>query len=160
MAWVRTPFTYTDVDFLRYVKEGCNEIKRYGVIFTYLISRALHLETAKSINISSFLNTLIWFISIRGPIWQLRSNRGTKKKNCEKQSIKWMKSASLSICWDVWRMKNDMMQPMTTWMTHIRVFLLAQTILQVVLPPPGEFSKPESYSGKRCRRVKYLANEF
>ena len=30
----------------------------------------------------------------------------------------------------------------------------------VVMPPPGEFSKPDAYSKKRWRRVQYIAGEF
>ena len=31
---------------------------------------------------------------------------------------------------------------------------------QVVLPPPGEFSRPDMYSKKRWKRVQFLANQF
>ena len=31
---------------------------------------------------------------------------------------------------------------------------------QVVLPPPGEFSRPDMYSRKRWKRVQFLANQF
>ena len=42
------PFTYCAVDLfgLFPIKEGRKERKRYGVLFTFLFSRAIHLETA------------------------------------------------------------------------------------------------------------------
>jgi hypothetical protein len=73
------PFTYCGVDFFGpwHVKEGRKELKRYGVLFTCLASRAIHVETANSLSTDSFLNALRRFIAIRGPIRQLRSDRGT-----------------------------------------------------------------------------------
>ena len=40
-------------------------------------SRAIHLETAVSLDTSSFINALRRFIYVRGPIRQLRTDRGT-----------------------------------------------------------------------------------
>ena len=59
------------------VKEGRKELKRYGVIYTCLVSRAVHLEVANALTTSSFLNSLRRFLSIRGPISLLRADRGT-----------------------------------------------------------------------------------
>ena len=46
------PFTYCAVDYLGpfIIKEGRKERKRYGVLFTCIASRALHIETANSIS--------------------------------------------------------------------------------------------------------------
>ena len=73
------PFTHCGVDYFGpwLVKEGRKELKRYGVLFTCLSSRAVHIETANSLDSSSFINALRRFISIRGPIRTLRSDRGT-----------------------------------------------------------------------------------
>ena len=70
------PFTYSGVDFFGqfYIKEGQRELKRYGILFT---SRGIHLETAVSLGSSSFINALCRFISVRGKIRRLRSDRGT-----------------------------------------------------------------------------------
>ena len=72
-----SPFTYSGVDLFGpfYIKEGRRESKRYGVLFTCMSSRAIHLETAASLDTSSFINALRRFISVRGAIRQLR--RGT-----------------------------------------------------------------------------------
>lgn len=73
------PFTYCAVDYFGpwYIKEGRKELKRYGVLFTCMACRAIHLETASSLDTSSFINALRRFLSRRGPIRQLRSDRGT-----------------------------------------------------------------------------------
>lgn len=39
--------------------------------------RAIHLETANTLNTDSFINALRRFLALRGPIRQLRSDRGT-----------------------------------------------------------------------------------
>ena len=81
------PFTYCGVDcfgpFL--VKEGRKELKRYGVIFTCFTSRAIHLEVANSLDTASFINSLRRFLSLRGPIRQLRSDRGTNFMSADRE---------------------------------------------------------------------------
>ena len=44
-------FTFVGVDYFGpwYVKEGRKELKHYGVLFTCLTSRAVHIETARSL---------------------------------------------------------------------------------------------------------------
>jgi len=73
------PFTYCAVDYFGpfVVKESRKELKRYGVLFTCMASRAIHLEIANSLETDSFINALRRFISRRGPIRQLRSDQGT-----------------------------------------------------------------------------------
>ena len=73
------PFTYSAVDYFGpwLVKEGRKNVKRYLVLFTCLVSRAVHLETAISLDTSSFLNAYRRFIGRRGPVRQLRSDCGT-----------------------------------------------------------------------------------
>ena len=73
------PFTYVRVDFFGpYVrKEGHKECKRYGALFTCLVSRAVHIEVANSLETDSFLNTLRRFIARRGSVREIRSDNGT-----------------------------------------------------------------------------------
>ena len=73
------PFTYCGVDYFGtwIIREGRKELKRYGVIFTCLCCRAVHLETAVALTTDSFLNALRRFIAVRGPIRELRCDRGT-----------------------------------------------------------------------------------
>lgn len=60
-------------------------MKRYGVLFTCMACRAVHLETACLLDTSSFINSLRRFISIRGPIRQLRCDRGTNFVGAENE---------------------------------------------------------------------------
>ena len=73
------PFVYSAVDYFGpwLIKEGRKEVKHYGVLFTCLSCRAIHLEIANSLDTSSFINALRRFLSVRGPIRQLRSDQGT-----------------------------------------------------------------------------------
>ena len=62
------PFTYCGVDYFGpcVIKERRKELKRYGVLFTCLVSRAIHLESANTLDTNSFLNALRRFIARRG----------------------------------------------------------------------------------------------
>ena len=73
------PFTHCAVDYFGpfYVKEGHKELKRYGVLFTCLASRAIHLEVAYSLETDSYINALQRYICRRGPVRQMRSDQGT-----------------------------------------------------------------------------------
>ena len=73
------PFTYTGMDVFGpfYIRERRKELKQWGLIFTCLSSRAIHLETLNAMSTDSFLNALRRFISRRGKVRELRSDQGT-----------------------------------------------------------------------------------
>ena len=73
------PFTYTGVDYFGpfIIKEGRKEVKRYGALFTCLVSRAVHIEVASSLESNSFILALRRFIARRGPVREMRSDNGT-----------------------------------------------------------------------------------
>ena len=73
------PFTYCAVDYFGpwIIKEKRKEVKRYGVLFTCMTTRAIHLEVSYNLETDSFINALHHFIFRRGPIRQLRSDQGT-----------------------------------------------------------------------------------
>ncbi|XP_048256918.1 uncharacterized protein LOC125382686 [Haliotis rufescens] len=73
------PFTSTGLDFFgpHTVKEGRKNVKRYGVLFTCLASRAVHIETANSLDTDSFINSLRRFIARRGPVKEIFCDNGT-----------------------------------------------------------------------------------
>ena len=64
------PFTYSGVDFFGpfYIKEGRSERKRWGCLFTCLVSRAIHIEVINGLSTDSFLSAYRCFIGRRGPI--------------------------------------------------------------------------------------------
>ena len=77
MAWFpedrlepASPFSYCAVDYFGpfIVKERRSQVKRYGVLFTCMGSRSVHLETANSPDSSSFINALGRFMSRRGAL--------------------------------------------------------------------------------------------
>ena len=73
------PFTYSTVDYFGpfFIKEGRKEVKRYGVLFTCMSSRAVHIETANTLDTNSYISALRRFLAERGPVRQIRSDRGT-----------------------------------------------------------------------------------
>ncbi|XP_060784581.1 uncharacterized protein LOC132891138 [Neoarius graeffei] len=73
------PFTNTGVDYFGpfMVKRGRSLVKRYGVLFTCMTSRAIHIEVANSLDTSSCINALRRFICRRGQVKYLRSDNGT-----------------------------------------------------------------------------------
>ena len=90
------PFTYSGVDYFGpfFVKEGRKEVKRYGVIFTCMSTRAVHIETATSLSTDSFINAYRRFVSRRGPCRQLRSDCGTNFVGAVKEMNNCLKEMS------------------------------------------------------------------
>ncbi len=81
------PFTYTGVDLFGpfVVKQGRKEHKRYGVLFTCLACRAVHIEVTASLDTDSFLLALRRFVARRGPVVQIRCDNGTNFVGAERE---------------------------------------------------------------------------
>jgi hypothetical protein len=81
------PFTYCGIDYFGpfVVKQGRKEVKRYGAVFMCMASRAVHIETAVSLETDSFINALRRFIARRGPVREIRSDQGTNLVGAEKE---------------------------------------------------------------------------
>ena len=62
------PFTNVGVDCFGpfTIRRGRSTVKRYGVLFTCLSCRAVHIEVAHSLDTDSFINAMRRFISRRG----------------------------------------------------------------------------------------------
>lgn len=73
------PFTHCAMDYFGpfYMIEGRKELKGYGVLFTCLTSRAIHLEVTHSLETDSYIDAQQRFICRRGPVCQMRSDQGT-----------------------------------------------------------------------------------
>ena len=92
----KPPFTATGIDylgpFLVHHSRKSN-IKRYGVVFSCLASRAIHLEVATSLDVDSFLNAFRRFAARRGNLSVVYSDNGTNlvagNKELKKELRKW-----------------------------------------------------------------------
>ncbi|XP_014679818.1 PREDICTED: uncharacterized protein LOC106819738 [Priapulus caudatus] len=78
------PFSSVGVDCFgpwqivtRRTRGGQASSKRWAVMFTCLVSRAVHIELVEELSSSSFINALRRFIAVRGKVKLFRSDRGT-----------------------------------------------------------------------------------
>ena len=83
-------WNYCGVDYFGpfFIKQERKEAKRYGAICSCLASRAVHIETADSLETDSFLNAIRRFIARRGPVHDLSSDQTLMqcsiKSKCQK----------------------------------------------------------------------------
>ena len=105
------PFTYSAVDFFGpfYIKEGRKELKRYGVLFTCMACRAVHIETANSMDTSSFLSAYRRFVGRRGPVRQLRCDQGTNFVGAKSEYEKNMQKMNND------KIKQELMKDQCDW---------------------------------------------
>ncbi|XP_071963870.1 uncharacterized protein [Antedon mediterranea] len=89
----KPPFTYVGVDCFGpfEVKRGRSNVKRYGVLFTCLTVRAIHIEVSNSLDTESFMNAMRRFIARRGQPEEIRSDNGGNFKKGEKELNKAIK---------------------------------------------------------------------
>ena len=78
------PFTSVGVDCFgpwqivtRRTRGGQANSKRWAVLFSCLVSRAVHIEVIEEMSSSSFVNALRRLIALRGKVKLFRSDRGT-----------------------------------------------------------------------------------
>lgn len=81
------PFTSVGVDYFGpfEIKRGRTMIKRYGVVFTCLTVRAVHIEVASSLDTDSCIHALRRFIARRGQVRLMRSDNGTNFVGTERE---------------------------------------------------------------------------
>ena len=75
----KPPFSFVGVDCFGpfWVRRGRSQVKRYGVLFTCLALRAVHIEVAQTMDTDSFVNSMRRFIARRGTPEVVRSDNGT-----------------------------------------------------------------------------------
>lgn len=61
----------------RKTRGGAANAKRWGLVFTCLSSRAIHIEVLEAMDTSAFICTLRRFFALRGHAKLLRCDRGT-----------------------------------------------------------------------------------
>ena len=81
------PFTFAGIDYFGpfLVRRGRSLVKRYGVVFTCLVVRAVHIEIAHSLDTDSFILALRRFIARRGQVKEIRTDNGTNFTSGEKE---------------------------------------------------------------------------
>ncbi|XP_048481536.1 uncharacterized protein LOC105393818 [Plutella xylostella] len=85
LAHHQRPFTYTGLDYFGplMVTVGRTKQKRYGVLFTCLTTRAVHLEVAGSLSTDSAIMALRRFIARRNCPSELHSDNGTNLRGAD-----------------------------------------------------------------------------
>ena len=65
---VAPPFSKVSIDYCGplMIKHSCKQEKRYGCLFTFFVTTAVHLEMAWSLETNSFINVLRTFVARRG----------------------------------------------------------------------------------------------
>ena len=153
------PFTYCAVDYFGpfYIKERRSVLKRYGVVFTCMASRAVHLETANSMDTDSFINALRRFIAVRGPIRQLRSDMGSNfigaKRELDTVNQKHVKDYLLSNDCDYFNFKMNV--PSASHMGGIweRQIRTVRSVLSALLEQSGQQLDDESLRTLMCEAM-------
>ena len=81
------PFSNSGVNYFGpfYAKQGRKQLKRYGVIFSCMSSRAIHIEVSHSLDTDSFINSLWRFVSRRGNVRSLTSDNGTNMVGSDRE---------------------------------------------------------------------------
>ena len=76
---VAPPFSKVGVDYFGplMIKHSRKQEKRYGCLFTCLVTRAVHLEVARSLETDSFINALRKLVARRGPPSDIYSDNGS-----------------------------------------------------------------------------------
>ncbi|XP_068696910.1 uncharacterized protein [Montipora foliosa] len=105
------PFTTVGVDYFGpfQVRHSRSLVKRYGVLFTCLTVRAVHIEVAHSLDTDSFLLALRRFIARRGQVREMRSDNGTNFTSGERELQESMQA------WNNNKISEEMLQKNIKW---------------------------------------------
>ena len=79
------PFSYCGIDYFGPVEVtiGRRHEKRYGVLFTCLTTRAIHLEVAPSLTTDAAINAIRRMVNRRGVPQQMYSDNGTNLRGAD-----------------------------------------------------------------------------
>lgn len=135
------PFEHTGVDYFGplLVRERRSTVKRWGVIFTCLKTRAVHLDIAHSLETSDFLNVLVRFINLRAKPEHLWSDNGTNFVGAERElreKLKeWKKNQKFITDLQVREIEWHFLPPASPHMagSHERLILDVKKLLKTML---------------------------
>ncbi|XP_077974481.1 uncharacterized protein LOC120338155 [Styela clava] len=168
----KPPFSYVALDCFGpfFIRQGRNDVKRYGVLFTCLTTCAVRVEIAQNLDMNSFIMALRRFVSRRGQVLEIRSDNGSNFVAAEhelRQAIK---------CWNQKQVHDYLLQKNIKWIFqtpsashHVSSDVNDLTPLspnsslllkQEPVLPPGLFEQKDVYSRKRWKQVQYLADIF
>ena len=107
----KPPFTSTGIDFFGpyVVKRGRTSVKRYGLIFTCMTTRAVHIEVTHGLDTDSFLQAMSRFIARRGRPELIRSDNGGSFIRGEKEIKQGIAS------WNQDKIHNHLLQNDIQW---------------------------------------------
>ena len=105
------PFTRVGIDYFGpfLVKRGRVQVKRYGVIFTCLAIRAVHLEVASSLDTNACLHAIRRFIARRGQVREMYSDNGTNFRSADSEMRKLIKQ------WNTNKIEKHLLQRGVQW---------------------------------------------
>jgi hypothetical protein len=92
------------------VRRGRGREKKYGCLFTCLVTRAVHIEVADKLDVDSFLNCLHRFMARRGAPKLIRSDNGTNFVGAERELRREMEN------WDQERVQGELTEHRIRWL--------------------------------------------
>ena len=91
------------------VKRGRGREKKYGCLFTCLVTRAVHIEVADTLGSDSFINCLQRFMARRGEPKLIRLNNGTNFVGAERELRREMAA------WNQGRVQDELNERRIQW---------------------------------------------
>ena len=105
------PFTCVGVDYMGpiLVKRARSQVKRFGCIFTCLVTRAIHIKIAHALDTNVFLNAFTRFTARRGKVAKVISDNGSNLVEGERELREGIQR------WNQARIQRDLSQKGIQW---------------------------------------------
>jgi hypothetical protein len=156
------PFTRVGVDYFgpMLVKRARSRVKRYGCVFTCLVTRAIHIEVSSELSTDSFLQALQRFMARRGRPSVIRSDNGTNFVGGERELRECLES------WNQEKIRDQLMQENISWTFNTPTAShmggvwerMVRSIRQVLLGLTREQTVDEETLGTLMCRVESILN--
>lgn len=93
------PFTHTGIDYFGPIKviQGRSEVKRWGVLFTCLTVRAIHVEVSYRMTTDSCIKAIRNFTNIRGQPTEFYSDCGTNLTGTDNELQRALKEVDINV---------------------------------------------------------------